>query len=637
MKFYSDINLNLNQLKNAVIHIVASDGAIVAPVEGQIIYASNESLIKYYDGVQWVAINEFTLQVSGDTGSAEILRDETLEFAGGVNITTVVTSDNIVTFNLDPSITLASDITVPGIFAQTIYATDVSIADLDVTVVDAGTISVDTLYATDASITDLDVTVVDAGTISVDTLYATDASITDLDVTVVDAGTISVDTLYATDATITSLEATTVESTNVFTSNVVATDITTSEIYAGTGSIGTAIFGSDSLTVTSSVVIGSDLIVNGSIVGDISTSDVTGLIYTFEADDENDFPVNIGDTVVFEGTANEIETSVPSAGTIKIGIVTNPTLSGDVTITGDLTVQGTTTTIDSQTLTVRDPLIELNTGIGNSNTNDLGLLMMRGASDVGFNVGFVWKESNDTFALVSTLDNASDTTITIEDYLPITVGSAIVSSDLNIGGKIVEYQGAVPSTGDILIGSSAGFVKGQITGDTASGAVVTSSTDSIVVSLDIDGATDGTGITVVSTDQLLLSDGGVEKRIHVGQLGSVFVRHDTAQSLSASDTQRARQNISAAEIVTATITTGDGTVKTFYIEHGIGSTDVLVQIFDNNGLQVFADVDTTVGTGGNLGNFISVTGNLTSGTYTVRIVGTRGTPLTGTTSEVAPS
>jgi len=629
MKFYSDINLNLNQLKDAVIHIVASDGAIIGPVEGQIIYASNEGLIKYYDGNQWVAINDFMLQVSGDTGFAEILRDETLEFAGGVNITTVVTSDNIVTINLDPSITLASDITVPTVFSQTVYATDINTVSLIASDIDTNILNSHNIYATDGYFSYIDVDDLEVDTVNAGTIYATDATISEITVENIDAESISADTIYATDASITSIQSVDIETTNVFTSNVVATDVTTSEIYGGTGSVGTAIFGSDLLTVTSSVVIGSDLIVNGSIVGDISTSDVTGLIYTFEADDENDFPVNIGDTVVFEGTANEIETSIPAAGTVKIGIVTNPTLSGDVTITGDLTVQGTTTTIESQTLTVKDPIIELNTGIGNTNTNDLGVLMMRGASDVGFNVGFVWKESDDTFALISTLDNASDTTIDIDDYLPITVGSAVVSSDLNIGGKIVEYQGAVPSTGDILIGSSAGFVKGQITGDTTSGSVVTSSTDSIVVSIDIDGATDGTGITVVSTDLLLLSDAGTEKRINVGQLGSVFVRHDTSQSILASDQITARTNISAVEIITSTFT-GNGTQQTFYFPHNLNNKNVLVQIFDSSDVQVYSDVTTD-----NV-NYCSVTGNFASETFTVRIMGTRGTPLTVASSTTVP-
>lgn len=637
MKFYSDINLNFNQLTNAVIHVVASDGVIVTPVEGQIIYASNENLIKYYDGVQWVAINDFMLQVSGDSGSAEILRDETLDFAGGVNITTVVTSDNIVTFNLDPSITLASDISVPGLYAFNVIASDITAIQISASDVFTNILRSRVIYATDGYFANLYVDNVDATAVNADVVYATDVAVNEVVASHVDAVLVSADELYATDASITSLASETIESTNVFSSNVVATDVTTSEIYAGTGSVGTAVFSSDALTVTSSVVVGSDLIVNGSIIGDISTSDIAGVIYEFTADDTNAFEINVGDSIKFEGTADEIETSIPSNGVVKIGIVTNPTLSGDVTVTGDLTVQGTTTTIDSQTLTVKDPIIELNTGIGNANTNDLGLLMMRGASDVGFNVGVIWDENSDAFTLVSTLDNASDVSITALDYLPLVAGSVTVSSDLTVGGKITEYQGSVPSTGDILIGSSAGFVKGQITGDTASGAVVTSSTDSIVVSLDIDGATDGTGITVVSTDQLLLSDAGVEKRITVGQLGSVFVRHDTAQSLSSSDAQQARENIGATEMVTATIATGDGTVKTFYIEHGIGTTDVLVQIFDSSGVQVFADVDTTVGTGGNLGNYISVTGNLTSETYTVRIVGTRGTALTGTTSEVAPS
>jgi hypothetical protein len=637
MKFYSDINLNLNQLKNAVIDIVASDGVILAPVEGQIIYAADVSLLKYYDGDKWVAVNDLEINIVGDSGSATLLRDETLTFVGGVNLTSEVDASDRVVFNLDPSIVLASDITVPNLFADNITSSDITTVTLTASDVTTSILNADTIYATDGYFNTIEVATLDAETVNSETINTTDANISTAVIGTVDAVVVNAEEIYASDADIGSLQVTDVNATNVYSATIVASDITTEEIYASTGSIGTAVFSSDLLTVTSSVIIGSDLVVNGSIIGDISTSDIAGVIFSVVA---SDAPFEIGafDTLTFEGTENEIEVSTPVDGTVKIGIVTNPTLGGNVTITGDLTVQGSTTTVESQTLTVKDPLIELNTGIGDTNPHDLGIIMMRGASDVGENVGFIWDETVDRFKVIFTPNDASDSVITSYGYAPMAIGDTLIASDITtIGGKIKEYEGSAPNTGEILIGSADGFTRGLITGASDTGIVVTSSTDSIVVSLDLDGATDGTAITVSSTDLLILSDAGTEKKITVGQLDSVFVRHDDVQTISASDQVTARTNISAAEVVTATITTGDGTTKTFYIEHGIGSVDVLVQIFDGNGLQVFADIDTTVGTGGNLGNFISVTGNLTSETYTVRIVGTRGTPITGTTSEVAPS
>jgi hypothetical protein len=74
-----------------------------------------------------------------------------------------------------------------------------------------------------------------------------------------------------------------------------------------------------------------------------------------------------GDTALtIQGTVNEIEVSggavtLGSGGTVTVGLPDN------VIIAGDLTVNGTTTTVNTQTLSVKDPLIELaNQNLSNS-------------------------------------------------------------------------------------------------------------------------------------------------------------------------------------------------------------------------------------------------------------------------------
>jgi trimeric autotransporter adhesin len=74
-----------------------------------------------------------------------------------------------------------------------------------------------------------------------------------------------------------------------------------------------------------------------------------------------------GDTALtIQGTTNEIEVSggavtLGSGGTVTVGLPDN------VIIAGDLTVNGTTTTVNTQTLSVKDPLIELaNQNLSNS-------------------------------------------------------------------------------------------------------------------------------------------------------------------------------------------------------------------------------------------------------------------------------
>lgn len=67
-----------------------------------------------------------------------------------------------------------------------------------------------------------------------------------------------------------------------------------------------------------------------------------------------------------------------SAGTITLDTGTG---TGDVYITGNLTVMGTTTTVESETLTVVDPIIQINTGeVGAGVTDNLaGIQIDRGS------------------------------------------------------------------------------------------------------------------------------------------------------------------------------------------------------------------------------------------------------------------
>jgi hypothetical protein len=546
MKYYSNINLNKNQLENAVIHVVANTAAITAPVEGQIIFDQSADLIKYYDGVKWVSANELSIGIVGDSGSTTFTNGETLVFSGGVNLTSTVNASDVITFDLDRSITVASDITTPTLNARVINATDVNTSSLDAVSVNTET--------------------VDASDVTTYSLFSTTASV--------------------------------------------------GPIIANTGT-----YPSD-VGITSSLTIEEDLIVNGSISGSLASTDITGTVFSIVAGTDAAFAISALDTLSILGTPDEIDVDAEAGDIVRLSISNNPTLPGNVTITGNLTVSGTTTTVDSQTLTVKDPIIQLNTGIGASNTNDLGFILMRGSGDTGGNVGLIWDEGEGQFNLLYTNQNASDVSISATGYPTLKTGPLIVND------KITSYQGSAPTTGQILIGGVDGFAKGLITGASDTGVVVTSSTDSIVVSVNIDGATDGTAITVVSTDLLLLSDAGTEKRINVSQLGSVFVRHDIGnQSLTTTDQIFAR----TVEVIKSTFT-GNGTPKTFYIPHNLGTTDVIVQIFDSTGVQVFADVDTDVSSG----NYVSLSGNFASETFKVLIMGTRGTPLTVTATETAP-
>jgi hypothetical protein len=92
-------------------------------------------------------------------------------------------------------------------------------------------------------------------------------------------------------------------------------------------------------------------------------------------------------------------------------------VSSALTVSGNLTVNGTTTTIDSTTLTIEDPLIQLakNNSGGDANTFDQGLFFNRGSLA---NVSFLWDESTDQFACAVTSgeDGTTAGNVTIDSY-----------------------------------------------------------------------------------------------------------------------------------------------------------------------------------------------------------------------------
>jgi hypothetical protein len=132
--------------------------------------------------------------------------------------------------------------------------------------------------------------------------------------------------------------------------------------------------------------------------------------------------------------AGEIDGTTIGANSAAAGSFTTLTTSGNATIGGNLTVNGTTTTIDSVTLTIEDPLLELakNNSGGDANTYDQGLLFNRGSDD---NVSFLWDETADefVFAVTSGEDGTTAGNVTIDSYAALQAGIVRASTELKTG------------------------------------------------------------------------------------------------------------------------------------------------------------------------------------------------------------
>jgi len=82
-------------------------------------------------------------------------------------------------------------------------------------------------------------------------------------------------------------------------------------------------------------------------------------------DGSNTTAAALGGSVTIQGTANEVEVA-ESSGTFTVGLPANVTISGNLTVSGD------TTTVNTATLAVEDPLINLATGNNSSDAVDIG-------------------------------------------------------------------------------------------------------------------------------------------------------------------------------------------------------------------------------------------------------------------------
>ena len=195
--------------------------------------------------------------------------------------------------------------------------------------------------------------------------------------------------------------------------------------------------------------------------------------------------------------AGEIDGTAIGANSASTGAFTSITASGNATISGNLTVNGTTTTIDSETLTIEDPLLTLakNNSGGSANTFDQGLFFNRGSDD---NVSFLWDESADQFAFAVTSgeDGTTAGSVTIDSYAAMKAGVAtftdtetatVSASDGTLSMTLADSTGNITTTADIITSDlQTGTVKAN---DGTAAIAIADSTGVVTVStnLEVDG------------------------------------------------------------------------------------------------------------------------------------------------------
>ena len=126
---------------------------------------------------------------------------------------------------------------------------------------------------------------------------------------------------------------------NGITSTISSNDLT---LAVDTGVVLTA---SGTTTLTNKTINGPDNTLTNIGNSSLSNSSIT------VSDGSNTSPVNLGGTLTFAGTTNEVDV-VENAGTVTLGLPNDVTIGNNLTVTGNLAVQGTTTTVNSTTIEI---------------------------------------------------------------------------------------------------------------------------------------------------------------------------------------------------------------------------------------------------------------------------------------------
>ena len=224
----------------------------------------------------------------------------------------------------------------------------------------------------------------------------------------------------------------------------------------------------------------------GDIALDSISADGTDINVAVSDNSSTAFTIKQGsDAYLIVDTGNSSESISIGTGVsgtaITLGHGTSEvTVSDNLTVTGDLTVNGSTTTVDTTNTTIKDNLLELNSG-ASSNSNDVGIIIQRGST--GNDALFMWDESADKFALGTTTDNASST-----GNLNMTTGTLVANIEGDVTGDVT---GNVSGTAATVTGAAQSNITslGTLTSLTVDDITINDSTisDAGAFTLDVGG------------------------------------------------------------------------------------------------------------------------------------------------------
>jgi hypothetical protein len=662
-KFLTNIDLNKNELQNAKVQNLGT--APGSPATGQIYFNTSDNELYIYNGSGWVSLQEQG-DITGVTAGTGLSGGGTsgavtVNFApSGLSAVTVASDDKVIIADTNDSdnpktvtaqaiANLAPQGDVTGVTAGTNLNGGGSSGDVTLNL--DTNISIATATFSSASPLVFEGATADAH----ETTFAITDPTADRTITFQNAtGTVAhLDSdITGNAATATALATareingesfdgtgniTVTAAANTLTTNTLASGVTASSLT----SVGTLA----DLTVAGLITANGGITIQATDTFTFDSVALTTVQSSGEAFADNDTSLmtsaSINDRIAattvnsLTGTANEVEVSA-STGAVTVGLPNN------VTISGNLTVNGDTTTVNTATLSVEDPLIILANGNNAADSVDIGFYGLYDTSGSQDLYAGLFRDANDSgkFKLFKDLQVEPTTTV-------------------NTGGT--GYAAAT-----LVVGTLEGAVTGNVTGDltgTASlatnvTATANNSTDETVYLTFVDGATGDQGIETDTGLNYNPSTGVLTTTSVTGNLTGNVTGNLTGTILTASQTNitavgtiatgtwqatdvgvayggtgassagDARDNLAAtgsglsgttlARVAALDCSADSSGTSTTTVTHNFGTRDVLVQVYDASSYaEVQGDIvrtDTNTVT-------VTLLGTISAGDYRIVVTG----------------